>query len=468
MPSIGRLRARLTSARESTARMAAARRAHVVTPGLAAFGATTATGAEGDPVEVHLATRSSVPPGYRAASEYSWRFLVMVGAVAVVGWAAMKVSLVVIAALVAVLVTALLSPLNQALRRAGLSNAGAAATAFLGGIAFLVALGWFITAQLVAGFADLQSAVVDAVNDLTDWLDRGPLNVGLDIDRLRQQALDLAEANRQEITTQALSIASAIGHFFAGLALTLFTTFFLLYDGRRVWTWVLRLLPRYVREDADAAALHGWATLVGYVRGTCIVAAVDAVFIGIGLVLLDVPLAVPLAILVFLGAFVPLVGATVTGVLAALVALATNGLATALITIAIILAVQQIEGHILQPFLLGRLVNVHPLGIVLAVAAGSLVAGIAGAVFAVPLVAVVNSVGTTLAARAEARRRPRTETPIAPSPEEAASGQEGAAAPSVRDADSGVLVPGSSAEAGSGPAAASPAADSSTVPPIRQ
>lgn len=466
MPSVAGLRSRLAATRASAARMSAARRTQASTPGPAAFGATTATGVEGDPVEVHLATRSAVPPGYRAASEYSWRFLVIIGAVAVVGWAAMKVSLVVIAALVAVLVTALLSPLNQALRRSGMSNAGAAATAFLGGIAFIVALGWFITAQLVAGFADLQTAVLDAVNDLTDWLERGPLNVGLDIDRLRQQALDLAEANRQEITSQALSIASAVGHFFAGLALTLFTTFFLLYDGRRVWMWVLRLLPRYVREDADAAGLHGWATLVGYVRGTCIVAAVDAVFIGIGLVLLDVPLAVPLAILVFLGAFVPLVGATVTGILAALVALATNGLATALITVAIILAVQQIEGHILQPFLLGRLVNVHPLGIVLAVAAGSLVAGIAGAVFAVPLVAVVNSVGTTLAARAEARRRPQAAPLDAPSPEDAASGSEDAAAPSVRNVDAPALTPPETS-AGSGAATTSPE-DSLTVPPIRQ
>lgn len=455
MPAIANLRTRAAALRAAAARVAAARR--VPPPQGAVLNGTAA-----EPVEVHVADGSVVPPGYRAASEYAWRFLVLVGALAVVGWAATKISLVVISAFVAVLITALLSPLNVALRRSGLSNAGAAAAAFFGGIAILVAVGWFITAQLVAGFADLQTAVTDAVEDLSRWLQNGPLNTGLDIDRLRQQALDLAESNRQEITTQALTIASAVGHFFAGLALTLFTTFFLLYEGRRVWLWGLRLLPRAVREDADAAALHGWATLVGYVRGTCIVAAVDAVFIGIGLLILDVPLAIPLAILVFLGAFVPLVGATVTGILAALVALATNGVVTALLTVALILAVQQIEGHILQPFLLGRLVNVHPLGIVLAVAAGSLVAGIAGAVFAVPLVAVVNSVGTTLAARAQARRHPHAAPLPPPTPEEAAAGAGDAAPTTSQDIEERagqVILPDTAAAQSDTPV---------TVPPIRQ
>ncbi len=405
-------------------------------------------GTEADPVEVHVDPGSVVPDGYRATSEYAWRFLVMVGAVAVVLWVATKISLVVIAVLVAVLVAALLSPLNIVLRRAGMSRGAAAATAFLGGIAVIAALGWFITAQLVAGFGDLQDAVTSAVDDLTTWVQDGPLNAGIDIATLRQEALDLVESNRQEITSRALGILSAVSQFFAGLALTLFTAFFLLYDGRRIWLWSLRLLPRHLRADADAAATHGWATLVGYVRGTCIVAFVDALFIGIGLVVLDVPLAVPLAVLVFLGAFVPLVGATVTGALACLVALATNGVVTALLVLVVILVVQQVEGNVLQPFLLGKLVALHPLAIVLAVAAGSLIAGISGAVFSVPLVAVVNAVGSTLAERTRARRAGKEPPPLSASAAGTGSVEERG------EQDRVVELP--------------PQEEASTVPPLRQ
>ncbi len=172
----------------------------------------------------------------------------------------------------------------------------------------------------------------------------------------------------------------------------MFSTLFLLYDGKRIWQWTLKLVPAAARPGVAGAGPRAWRTLTAYVRGTVIVALIDAIFIGLGIYFLDVPMAVPLAVFIFLFAFIPLVGAVVSGALAVVVALVTQGVFTAVMALLVVLAVQQIEGHILQPFILGRAVRVHPLAVVLSVAAGGMVAGIGGAVVAVPLVAVTNTV----------------------------------------------------------------------------
>jgi predicted PurR-regulated permease PerM len=176
-----------------------------------------------------------------------------------------------------------------------------------------------------------------------------------------------------------------------GFFLVLFTLFFFLRDGGQIWSFLCRLLPREARVPTARAGHYSWHTLVSYVHATVLVAFVDAAGIGIGLVVLGVPLALPLAALVFLGAFIPVVGATVTGVVAILVALVANGPVTALIVLAVVIAVQQLEGHVLQPLIMGRAVALHPLAVILAIAAGIVVAGIVGGLIAVPLLAVLNT-----------------------------------------------------------------------------
>ena len=188
----------------------------------------------------------------------------------------------------------------------------------------------------------------------------------------------------------ALSLASSLGHLVAGLFLTLFSLLFILIDGRGIWRWIVSLFPKKARAAVDGAAIAGWTTLTNFARVQVLVAAIDAVGIGLGAFLLGVPLAIPIAVLVFLGSFIPIVGAVVTGTLAAVIALVYNGPWIAFWMIVVVLAVQQLEGHVLQPLIVGSVVKVHPLAVVLVVATGSLLAGIPGALFAVPVAAVMN------------------------------------------------------------------------------
>jgi predicted PurR-regulated permease PerM len=171
-----------------------------------------------------------------------------------------------------------------------------------------------------------------------------------------------------------------------------FATVFFLLDGERIWAWLVSLFPQRSQAGVREAGSRSWAVLTAYVRATVIIAFVDAVAIGIALAILRVPLALPLAVLVFFGAFVPIVGAFVTGFVAVVVALAARGPVIALLVLLAIVVIQQVEGHLLQPLLTGRLVRLHPLGVVLAVTAGSVLAGLVGAIVAVPLAAVLTTV----------------------------------------------------------------------------
>ncbi|MDX6355194.1 MAG: hypothetical protein QOF98_2097, partial [Streptomyces sp.] len=214
-------------------------------------------------------------------------------------------------------------------------------------------------------------------------------------DQINQIAKNLQDAigsNTKALTDAGLQGVTVIVELLTGVALAMFSTLFLLYDGPNIWNWVLRLFPEAAREGLAGAGPRAWHTLTLYVRGTVLVALIDAICIGVGIFFLGVPMAVPLAVVIFVSSFVPLVGAVASGAIAVVVSLVTQGPFTALMVLAVVLAVQQIEGHILQPFILGRAVRVHPLAVVLSVAAGSIVAGIGGAVVAVPLVAVGNTV----------------------------------------------------------------------------
>jgi predicted PurR-regulated permease PerM len=185
----------------------------------------------------------------------------------------------------------------------------------------------------------------------------------------------------------------------AGVFIILFAVIFFVNDGRGIWSWLVGLLPREARAAADGSGQRAWAVLTSYVRATVIIATVDAIGIALGALALRLPFVLPIAVLVFLGAFVPVVGAAISGTAAVAVALVTHGPVAALIMLAIVVGVQQLESHILQPFLMGRMVRVHPLAVVLVIAVGGLSAGIFGALIAVPLAAVINSVGAYLAGR---------------------------------------------------------------------
>src|SRR5699024_9342779 len=182
----------------------------------------------------------------------------------------------------------------------------------------------------------------------------------------------------------------------AGALVALFTLVCLLYDGDGIWRWTTRLFPRTARVAVDRSARNGWSTLINYARTQIFVASIDGIGIGVGAALLGVPLAIPIGVTVFLASFVPFLGAIVSGALAVLIALAYNGPFIAIAMLAVVLLVQQIESHVLQPLVMGAAVKVHPLAVVLVVLAGSLAGGIAGALFAVPFAAFVNVVAITL------------------------------------------------------------------------
>ncbi|MEV7865692.1 AI-2E family transporter [Streptomyces sp. NPDC088124] len=374
------------------------------------------------PVERHPAT--AIPWGMRVAGEAAWRLLVLGGLL----WALMHVisalQLVVMAFVVALLITALLQPTVAWLRRYGMPRGLATALTAISGFVLMGLVGWFVVWQVMENIDDLSNRVTDGINELKRWLLDSPFHVTEDqINGIAKTLSDAVGSNTEAITSVGLQGVAVIVELLTGVFLAVFSTLFLLYDGRTIWNWSLKLVPAAAREGVAGAGPRAWNTLTAYVRGTVLVALIDAIFIGLGIYFLNVPLAVPLAVIIFLGAFIPLVGAVISGALAVVVALVTQDVFTALMVLLVVLGVQQIEGHVLQPFILGRAVRVHALAVVLAVAVGGLVAGIGGAVVAVPLVAVTNTVVGYLRAYSQEQELRNTPPPhgataygIAPTP----------------------------------------------------
>lgn len=336
---------------------------------------------------------SAVPWGLRVAAEASWRLLLLAGMLWVLMKMISEVRLVVLAFAAALLVTALLQPFVVRLRRLGLPRGLATAVTAILGFVVIGLVGWFVVWQVMENLDDLSDRVRDGINELKLWALDSPFHVTeKQINDIAKNLSETIGTNTEQITSAGLQGVTVLVEVLTGILLAMFSTLFLLYDGKRIWTWVLGLVPAAARPGVAGAGPRAWRTLTAYVRGTVLVALIDATFIGLGLYFLDVTMAVPLAVFIFLFAFIPLVGAVVSGALAVVVALVTQGPFTALMVLLVVLAVQQIEGHVLQPFILGRAVRVHPLAVVLSVAAGGMIAGIGGAVVAVPLVAVTNTV----------------------------------------------------------------------------
>ncbi|MCX4776160.1 AI-2E family transporter [Streptomyces sp. NBC_01264] len=311
---------------------------------------------------------AAVPWGVRVAAEVGWRLLVLAATVWVLMRVIGAVRLVVLAFAVALLITALLQPTVARLRRHGLPRVLATALTAICGFAVLGLAGWFVVWQVLDNIGNLSERVQEGIGELKQWLINSPLHVTEgQINDIADRLSSSIGTSTSEITSTGLQGVTVLVEIITGLLLAMFSTLFLLYDGRRIWEWTLKLVPAAARPSLAGAGPRAWRTLTAYVRGTVIVALIDAVFIGVGIYFLDVPLAVPIAVVIFLASFVPLVGAVASGALAVVVALVTQGVFTALMALVIVLVVQQIEGHVLQPFILGRAVRVHPLAVVLAV-----------------------------------------------------------------------------------------------------
>jgi putative heme transporter len=340
---------------------------------------------------VSSARDDAVPQGVRIAAAWSWRVLAILAVIAVLVFIIIQLRLIVIPLLVSTLLAALLVPFVQFLRRHRWPKWLAVTLAELGLIGIVTALVFLVVAQVRAGFPDLQVQSVAAWEQFKQFLLESPLHLtDAQITQYADQIWSSVQQDSQVWVSGALSVGSSAGHFLAGLLLTLFTTRFILIDGHGMWAWTVRLFPRRARVAVDRSGRVGWTTLTSFVRVQIFVAAIDAVGIGVGALILGLPLAIPIAVAVFLGSFIPIVGAVATGVLAVFVALIYKDVVIALIMLAIVLLVQQVEGHVLQPLVMGSAVKVHPVAVVFAVAGGSFLAGIPGALFAVPVVAVLN------------------------------------------------------------------------------
>src|ERR1700758_3609676 len=343
---------------------------------------------------------TAVEPLVRKVAAWAWRFLVILTAVVALLWVVKRLEIIVVPVLLALMISALLVPAVDWLDRRGLPRGGAVAVVLLVGFAILGGILAFVIIQFVYGLPDLTEQVTRSIESTRRWLIEGPLHLrGEQISNAGNAAIHALHNNQAKLTSGALSTAATITEVVTAAVLALFTLIFFLYGGRNIWQYVTKIVPTGVRDRVREAGHAGCGSLIGYVRATFLVALTDAAGVGTGLAIMGVPLALPLASLVFLGAFVPLVGAVIAGFLAVVVALLAKGIVYALITLGLLIAVNQLEAHLLQPLVMGRAVSIHPLGVVLAISTGGVLGGIVGALLAVPTVAFLNNAIQVLLAR---------------------------------------------------------------------
>lgn len=333
-----------------------------------------------------------VSPLVRATAAWSWRLLIVLGAAVVTFEIMRRLGVVVVPVALALVLTALLLPAVDYLDFKGAARGGAVAFVLILSLAIFGGVLAFVVNQFIEGAPLLVEQVTRSIEGTRDWLINGPLKLSADQITLAVNSFTEALRNNQtQLTTGALSTAGTLVEIITGAFLVLFALIFFLLGGRNIWHYVTRLAPDGQRSRVREAGAAGFHSLAGYARATSLVAFVDAVSIGSGLAIMGIPLALPLASLIFLGAFIPVVGALLTGFLAVIVALLAKGLIYALITLGLIVAVMQVEAHVLQPLVMGRAVSIHPLAVVLGLSAGWVLAGPIGALLAVPAIAFFNS-----------------------------------------------------------------------------
>ena len=342
----------------------------------------------------------AVPYGVKVAAAWSWRILLIVGVLAVLVFLVIQFKYIVVPFLVALLLGALLVPFSTWLQRHRWPKWLAIIVSMLAALGVVTGLIVMVVTMVRRGFPELQERSVKAYEDFLAWLATSPFEINeSEVNAYLTQAWEAIQRDSQWLLNGALSVGSTAGHVLAGLLLAVFATLFFLIDGPRIWNWMLRLFPKRSRPAVDGAGHAGWVTLTTFVKVQIFVAFVDAVGIGVGMWVLGlffgglpIALIVPIAVAVFLGSFIPVVGALLSGTLAVFVVLVYLGPIPAVIMLGIVLLVQQVEGHVLQPLVLGSAVKVHPLAVVFAVAAGGFIGGIPGALFAVPFIATLNVV----------------------------------------------------------------------------
>jgi putative heme transporter len=345
---------------------------------------------------------AEVPHSLRIAASWSWRLIV----VGVVGWALLRfvgiISIVVIPLSIALLLSALLAPAVGWLLKLKLPRSLATFLVMICGLAAVAGTLTLVVNQFMNGLPQLTDNASEGIRQIQDWARTGPLHLSDEqVDAAIASGQNWINSNTSSLTATGVATATTLAEVLTGALLVLFATFFFLRDGRKIWRFIVRLFPVNARWSLSDAGDASWSTLGSYVRATVLVAFIDATGIGLALVILDVPFAFPLAALVFLGAFIPIVGASISGAVAVLVALVDKGWVVALIVLGAVILIQQIEGHLLQPLIMGRAVAIHPLVVIIGIASGVVLAGIVGALVAVPLIAVLNT-----GIRRLARRRP--------------------------------------------------------------
>jgi predicted PurR-regulated permease PerM len=343
-----------------------------------------------DPAAEAAHDRDGVPRWLRMGAAYSWRLLLIFAILYLVARIAGLLYLVVVPCTAALLLTALLQPLSARLRRHGWGPMASTWTTLLGAIIVLAGAGALITNRVQAEYPNLVIQVRRTSNQVQSWLAGGPFHLHTaNIESIFDNIVAYLSQHRSAVEGTVVTGGRIVAELLAGLVLMFFVTFFLIKDGDRIWRWLTSALSPGRRNRVDRAGHAAWDSVVHYIRGTVVVAAIHALVMGITLSIIGAPLVAPLALLMFVAAFVPLVGALVAGTLAILVVLAAKGWILAVVVLGILIVMNQLESHLLQPQVVGKMVHLHPLAVILVLAVGGVVAGIFGAVIAVPLTAAV-------------------------------------------------------------------------------
>ncbi|MFE1415477.1 AI-2E family transporter [Streptomyces sp. NPDC058746] len=337
-----------------------------------------------------------VSPFLRTAASYAWRLLVVGAAVYAVFAVLGRFHEIAVALFLALVVTALLSSPTRGIARR-VPRSIAVAFSLVGSAVLLLGVLTLVGEAVAGESATLAREFREGLDSIEEWLGRPPFRMDPGaLSNLQTKVGDYLATHRSALLSRAVSGAGQVVHVLTVIALAVFCSVLFLYGGDRQWAWFREQLPAPARERVGIAGSVAWRTFTGYTHGIVVIAAVNAVLVGLALFVLGVPLALPLALLEFLAAFVPLVGSPVALAVAAVVALAAKGPLVAGVVIALIVVIGQLEGHVLHPLVMSRAVQLHPLVVAISVVAGTIAAGVVGAVVAVPLVSVVWAVHTAL------------------------------------------------------------------------
>lgn len=337
--------------------------------------------------------KPKVPYGIDITALWAWKLSIIIISVSLIFYFLSYINFLLIPIMIAMLLASLLIPIvNFFIYKLRLMPIIAVLLIEIGLIFILLIVLCFIWRQFFFEFTKLQSDILDGVDGIKIWLLDGPLNLTDEQIRIYVEKItSTLHSNTISILNGALSIGNTAGHIFAGIILTFFSLIFFLLEGEKIWNFIINLLPKTARFATDYAGRKAWDALSNYTRIQILVALIDGIGIGISALIIGIPLAFPLAILVIIGSFVPVVGAFITGLLAVLLSLITKGIINALIMLLLVILVQQIESHILQPLMMSKAISLHPLSVVLSVMAGSVLGGITGALFALPILVITNS-----------------------------------------------------------------------------